>query len=105
MNHDKTGSAYSLNEDREKVTTEAYEAAAGLYAGEVVVSQEVLEQWNQMPLEEKVKFEKQLVWKLDLRLVPWLSLLYLLSFLDRTNIGNAKLQGVSSLEFWLTEIS
>jgi MFS family permease len=28
--------------------------------------------------------------KIDLWLVPWLSLLYLLSFLDRTNIGNAK---------------
>jgi MFS family permease len=27
---------------------------------------------------------------MDLWLVPWLSLLYLLSFLDRTNIGNAR---------------
>jgi len=35
------------------------------------------------------------VWKMDLWLVPWLSLLYLLSFLDRTNIGNAK---VANLE-------
>jgi MFS family permease len=26
--------------------------------------------------------------------VPWLSLLYLLSFLDRTNIGNARLAGM-----------
>lgn len=31
----------------------------------------------------------------DLRLVPWLSFLYLLSFLDRTNIGNANLFGLS----------
>lgn len=30
------------------------------------------------------------MWKIDRWLVPWLSLLYLLSFLDRTNIGNAK---------------
>lgn len=29
--------------------------------------------------------------KVDLWLIPWLSLLYLLSFLDRTNIGNARL--------------
>jgi hypothetical protein len=27
--------------------------------------------------------------------VPWLSLLYLLSFLDRSNIGNANLFGLS----------
>ncbi|PIL24725.1 MFS general substrate transporter [Ganoderma sinense ZZ0214-1] len=35
--------------------------------------------------------EKKLIRKLDWYLVPWLSLLYLLSFLDRTSIGNAKL--------------
>jgi len=31
------------------------------------------------------------VWKLDLILIPWLCLLYLVAFLDRTNIGNAKI--------------
>ncbi|KAJ5820462.1 hypothetical protein N7474_006053 [Penicillium riverlandense] len=41
--------------------------------------------------EERAKIDRKLLWKLDLRLVPWLSLLYLASFLDRTNIGNAKL--------------
>ncbi|KAI5895511.1 MFS general substrate transporter [Schizophyllum commune H4-8] len=35
--------------------------------------------------------EKKLLRKIDLQLIPWLSLLYLLSFLDRTSIGNAKL--------------
>ncbi|KAG6850657.1 hypothetical protein H0H93_010385 [Arthromyces matolae] len=35
--------------------------------------------------------EKKLLRKIDLALVPWLSLLYLLSFLDRTSVGNAKL--------------
>ncbi|KAF8967756.1 MFS general substrate transporter [Flammula alnicola] len=35
--------------------------------------------------------EKKLVRKMDLALIPWLSFLYLLSFLDRTSIGNAKL--------------
>jgi len=38
--------------------------------------------------------EKALVRKLDLRLLPPLTLLYLLSFLDRSNIGNAKLDGL-----------
>lgn len=32
----------------------------------------------------------------DLHLLPWLSFLYLLSFLDRTNIGNANLFGLSA---------
>ena len=32
--------------------------------------------------------------RVDLWLIPWLSLLYLLSFLDRTNIGNARLENL-----------
>ncbi|UZJ56119.1 hypothetical protein CBS101457_005439 [Exobasidium rhododendri] len=35
--------------------------------------------------------EKKLMRKVDFRIVPWLSVLYLLSFLDRSAIGNAKL--------------
>ncbi|KAA1470213.1 MFS general substrate transporter [Dentipellis sp. KUC8613] len=38
--------------------------------------------------------ERKLMRKIDLRLVPWLAILYLLSFLDRTSIGNAKLYGM-----------
>ncbi|KAJ5644468.1 hypothetical protein N7507_010479 [Penicillium longicatenatum] len=65
--------------------------------------------------EERAKIDRKLLWKLDLRLLPWLSLLYLASFLDRcvqdhlatrvfelfaltwesTNIGNAKIDGLS----------
>ena len=36
--------------------------------------------------------ERALVRKLDRRLIPWLSFLYLLSFLGRTSIGNAKVR-------------
>ncbi|KAK0202559.1 MFS general substrate transporter [Desarmillaria ectypa] len=35
--------------------------------------------------------ERKLMRKIDIALIPWLSFLYLLSFLDRTSIGNAKL--------------
>ncbi|KAH8833207.1 MFS general substrate transporter [Flagelloscypha sp. PMI_526] len=35
--------------------------------------------------------DKKLLRKLDIALIPWLAILYLLSFLDRTSIGNAKL--------------
>jgi hypothetical protein len=31
--------------------------------------------------------EKKLLRKIDMRLIPWLSLLYLLSFIDRVSIG------------------
>jgi len=37
---------------------------------------------------------KRLIRKIDWRIIPFLSLLYLLSFLDRTNIGNARLAGL-----------
>ncbi|KAG9518853.1 high-affinity nicotinic acid transporter, partial [Aureobasidium melanogenum] len=40
------------------------------------------------------KATARLVRKIDLRLLPFLALLYLLSFLDRTNIGNARLAGL-----------
>ncbi|CZR62961.1 related to PUTATIVE TARTRATE TRANSPORTER [Phialocephala subalpina] len=40
--------------------------------------------------------EKALVRRLDLKLLPPLTLLYLLSFLDRSNIGNAKLDGLTT---------
>ena len=34
--------------------------------------------------------EKHLLRKIDLHVIPWLAFLYLLSFLDRGSIGNAK---------------
>lgn len=45
---------------------------------------------------ERAAVDRKLVWRLDLMMIPWLSLLYLLAFLDRTNIGNAKISGLTS---------
>jgi hypothetical protein len=39
--------------------------------------------------------EKKTLRKMDVRLLPVLAILYLLSFLDRGNIGNAKIQGLT----------
>ncbi|TQN70360.1 putative transporter, partial [Colletotrichum shisoi] len=39
---------------------------------------------------------KRLIRKIDWTLIPFLALLYLLSFLDRTNIGNARLAGLEA---------
>ncbi|KAI1614587.1 retrograde regulation protein 2 [Exophiala viscosa] len=44
--------------------------------------------------EERRHIDRKLLWKLDLKLIPWLTLLYLIAFLDRTNIGNAKIDGL-----------
>lgn len=44
--------------------------------------------------EEREQIDKKLLLKVDLCLVPWLAILYCLSFVCRTNIGNAKLQGM-----------
>ncbi|KAI3342724.1 major facilitator superfamily domain-containing protein [Ustulina deusta] len=38
--------------------------------------------------------EKKILRKMDIRLIPMLAVLYLLSFLDRGNIGNAKIEGL-----------
>ncbi|PYH48311.1 MFS transporter [Aspergillus saccharolyticus JOP 1030-1] len=40
--------------------------------------------------------EKALLRKLDYRLLPPLTVLYLLSFLDRSNVGNARLEGMGT---------
>ena len=37
---------------------------------------------------------KKVLMKMDLHLIPMLALLYLLSFLDRGNIGNARIEGL-----------
>ena len=37
---------------------------------------------------------KKVLLKMDLHLIPMLALLYLLAFLDRGNIGNARIEGL-----------
>ena len=53
-----------------------------------------VETGSQQDIEDagfSIENTKKLLRKMDLHLLPFLALLYLLSFLDRTNIGNAKL--------------
>ncbi|KAL5358924.1 major facilitator superfamily domain-containing protein [Aspergillus floccosus] len=40
------------------------------------------------------EMEKKILRKMDIHLIPMLALLYLLAFLDRGNIGNAKIEGL-----------
>ncbi|KAK4891605.1 hypothetical protein LTR27_009774 [Elasticomyces elasticus] len=44
---------------------------------------------------EQQKEEKALVRKIDLYLLPTIWIMYLLSYMDRTNIGNAKVAGMT----------
>jgi MFS family permease len=39
--------------------------------------------------------EKKLLWKIDIHLLPILFILFMFAFLDRVNIGNAKIQGLT----------
>lgn len=41
------------------------------------------------------KAERALVWKLDLRILPVLAIMYLFNSLDKSNLGNAKTNGLS----------
>lgn len=40
------------------------------------------------------QFERRLLWKLDAFLMPLMSLLFIFLFLDRANIGNARVAGL-----------
>ncbi|KAJ5910304.1 hypothetical protein N7504_004947 [Penicillium tannophilum] len=46
--------------------------------------------------EHQEKLTRRLLLKLDFRILPMLALLFLCSFLDRTNVGNAKIIGLES---------
>ncbi|UPK94417.1 hypothetical protein LCI18_005352 [Fusarium solani-melongenae] len=77
--HDKNTAATAQdNSSTEKVD---YEKAVSLHEN---TSDEVFD----------LKSTKRLLRKMDTHLLPFLALLYLLSFLDRANIGNAKLAGL-----------
>ncbi|BEJ17499.1 hypothetical protein CspHIS471_0609000 [Cutaneotrichosporon sp. HIS471] len=75
--------------DPEKIGTGVPEK--DVYVGE---TNEYILQLENMPAEERAALEKSMLRKIDIRLLPWMTLLYLLSFLDRINIGAAKLNTI-----------
>lgn len=77
-NEKNTAATAQDNSSTEKVD---YEKAVSLHEN---TSDEVFD----------TKSTKRLLRKMDTHLLPFLALLYLLSFLDRANIGNAKLAGL-----------
>ncbi|CAK5265889.1 unnamed protein product [Mycena citricolor] len=73
-------------------------STSSLEKGAIVESSPVKEGFglarDACPLELTEQEERKLWRKVDARLLPILGLLYLLSFMDRGNIGNAKLDGL-----------
>lgn len=73
---------------------------------------EAARQLAAMTPEEYAAYEKKILWKMDLNIIPWITyvfffhvvgrggrltndrLLYLISFLDRVNVGAARLVGL-----------
>ncbi|CAI7609624.1 unnamed protein product [Penicillium glandicola] len=47
-------------------------------------------------LAHQQKLTRKVLWKLDTHILPVLALLFLMSFLDRTNVGNAKILGLEA---------
>lgn len=60
---------------------------------EKAMSDELVE--NGTPeLQLDPKLDRQTVRKLDMLLIPMMCMIYLLAFLDRSNIGNARIAGM-----------
>jgi hypothetical protein len=82
---------YTTSTDIEKPTTMGVEQVADTpLSGSVNEKHQDGEQIPHFTQEQ----EKRVLRKMDLRLIPMLSILYLLAFLDRGNIGNAKIEGL-----------
>ena len=43
---------------------------------------------------ENSSLERKLLWKLDFHILPLLFLAYIITFIDRANIGNVKIEGM-----------
>ncbi|KDQ64485.1 hypothetical protein JAAARDRAFT_116650 [Jaapia argillacea MUCL 33604] len=52
---------------------------------------------REKPSEDSVdSLTKRVLWKLDIHILPPLALLWLANFIDRSNIGNARIAGLET---------
>ncbi|KAK0648728.1 major facilitator superfamily domain-containing protein [Cercophora newfieldiana] len=54
----------------------------------------VVDKFETVGERDVVSLTRRILWKMDTRILPVLALLFLCSFLDRTNVGNAKIIGL-----------
>lgn len=76
----RVGCAFESSKDL-SIKTEQHEQASTLHA-------------DQMQDTEELKASRRINRKMDIALLPFLSLLYLFNGLDRSNVGNAETQGL-----------
>ncbi|KAB8296748.1 hypothetical protein EYC80_002165 [Monilinia laxa] len=70
---------------------------------DVEAGKETFQEANYATTNESLANTKALVWKQDLRIVPLCAGIYLLCYLDRSNIGNAKTLNASSHDDLLSD--
>ncbi|KAH8805435.1 phthalate transporter [Xylogone sp. PMI_703] len=63
---------------------------------EEFIHEEVTSPRYATPFVENLEMERRILWKVDLRLIPPLFIMYILNYLDRNNIGNAKEAGMAA---------
>ncbi|KAK3072727.1 hypothetical protein LTR53_006309 [Teratosphaeriaceae sp. CCFEE 6253] len=71
-----------------------HKAASDDYSGEELATGD--KEYADTVVHVSPEEERRILKKIDYRLVPVLSLLYLVAFIDRSNIGNAKIAGLST---------
>ncbi|RPB14106.1 MFS general substrate transporter [Morchella conica CCBAS932] len=74
-----------MSHDTEKARAEQFEGS---------IKKPIATNWDLEEEDWTPEEEKALVRALDIRIVPLVTLLYLLCFIDRSNIGNARIQGM-----------
>ncbi|KAF2238653.1 MFS general substrate transporter [Viridothelium virens] len=79
----------------EKVMEEQMSSDADVKIEDQSRIEKVSTTWNDIPTIDPV-FEQRIRRKFDLHVVPWLFGLWLLAFIDRSNIGNARIDGLST---------
>ncbi|KAK3498965.1 major facilitator superfamily domain-containing protein [Neurospora hispaniola] len=80
----------------EPVTEEKYQQYSESDPGKRSVDPGSVKASETVDFETNSVNEKSLLRKLDIRLLPAVGILYLLSFLDRSNVGNARIEGLAS---------
>ncbi|KAF5683419.1 putative MFS transporter [Fusarium denticulatum] len=60
------------------------------------IEEGTVHQYGQPALPINEALESKLRWKMDLRILPTVTIIYLLCFIDRANIGNAKIAGLEA---------
>ncbi|KAK4953590.1 hypothetical protein LTR10_008193 [Elasticomyces elasticus] len=63
---------------------------------EVAVKSDAILAYNQYSLQQRNAIEKRLVRKLDTRIMPAIGLMYILNYLDRNSIAQARLYGLQT---------